>query len=127
MLLVPFSILVTRLLSKGYNYKRQENSTNCFWPCSKITQTKQYTKWKKYMVMVSEGNCFKEKNASFCALLKKHFGFAFDNAGNSGSSLNLIWNLYGLINYSESWSAFIQSQYQLWLLDTTFKLDMYQM
>ena len=32
----------------------------------------------------------KKKNASFCVLLKKHFGFAFDNAGNSGSSLNLI-------------------------------------
>ena len=78
------------------------------------------------MVMVSEGNCFKEKNASFCMLLEKHFGFAFDNAGNSGSSLNLIWNLYGLINYSESWLAFIQSQYQLWLLDTAFELEMYQ-
>ena len=32
----------------------------------------------------------KKKNASFCMLLEKHFGFAFDNAGNSGSSLNLI-------------------------------------
>ena len=32
----------------------------------------------------------KKKNASFCELLKIHFRFAFDNAGNSGSSLNLI-------------------------------------
>ena len=32
----------------------------------------------------------KKQNASFCMLLETHFGFAFDNAGNSGSSLNLI-------------------------------------